>query len=106
MNKIKILLIIYFLIQNGCGIYSITGASIPAGTETFQVNYFENKAGNRPGSTVEPGLDRDFTIATIAAPTKMVETSTLSEEETQESEEQETSEENKEKSESDDKDEK
>ena len=49
--------------------------------------------------------DRDFTIATIAAPTKMVETSTLSEEETQESEEQETSEENKEKSESDDKDE-
>ena len=63
MNKIKILLIIYFLIQNGCGIYSFTGASIPAGTETFQVNYFENKAGNRPGSTVEPGLDRDFTIA-------------------------------------------
>ena len=63
MNKIKILLIIYFLIQNGCGIYSFTGASIPAGTETFQVNYFENMAGNRPGSTVEPGLDRDFTIA-------------------------------------------
>ena len=63
MNKIKILLIIYFLIQNGCGIYSFTGASIPAGTNTFQVNYFENKAGNRPGSTVEPGLDRDFTIA-------------------------------------------
>ena len=62
MNKIKILLL-YFLIQNGCGIYSFTGASIPAGTETFQVNYFENKAGNRPGSTVEPGLDRDFTIA-------------------------------------------
>ena len=74
MNKIKIL-IIYFLIQNGCGIYSFTGASIPAGTETFQVNYFENKAGNRPGSTVEPGLDRDFTIATIAAPTIMVEPS-------------------------------
>ena len=64
MNKIKILLLItYFLIQNGCGIYSFTGASIPAGTNTFQVNYFENKAGNRPGSTVEPGLDRDFTIA-------------------------------------------
>ena len=46
-----------------CGIYSFTGASIPAGTETFQVNYFENQAGNRPGSTVEPGLDRDFTLA-------------------------------------------
>lgn len=46
-----------------CGIYSFTGASIPPGTETFQVNYFENQAGNRPGSTVEPGLDRDFTLA-------------------------------------------
>jgi hypothetical protein len=63
MNKTKITLIIYILIQNGCGIYSFTGASIPPGTKTFQVNYFENKAGNRPGSTVEPGLDRDFTIA-------------------------------------------
>ncbi|MEL0299889.1 MAG: LptE family protein [Flavobacteriaceae bacterium] len=47
----------------GCGIYSFTGASIPAGTQTFQVNFFENQAGNRPGSTVEPGLDQDFTIA-------------------------------------------
>ena len=46
-----------------CGIYSFTGASIPAGTETFQVNYFVNEAGNRPGSTVEPGLDQEFTIA-------------------------------------------
>ena len=47
----------------GCGVYSFTGASIPEGTETFQVNYFENVAGNRPGSTVEPGLDQEFTIA-------------------------------------------
>jgi len=46
-----------------CGIYSFTGASIPPGTETFQVNYFNNEAGNRPGSTVEPGLDQEFTIA-------------------------------------------
>ena len=46
-----------------CSIYSFTGASIPAGTETFQVNFFENQAGNRPGSTVEPGLDQEFTIA-------------------------------------------
>ena len=46
-----------------CGIYSFTGSSIPVGVETFQVNYFENTAGNRPGSTVEPGLDSDFTIA-------------------------------------------
>ena len=46
-----------------CGIYSFTGASIPIGVETFQVNYFENTAGGKPGSTIEPGLDRDFTIA-------------------------------------------
>ena len=51
------------LILLNCGIYSFTGASIPEGTETFQVNYFENIAGNRPGSTVEPGLDQEFTIA-------------------------------------------
>tara|TARA_Y100001980_G_C14452262_1_gene235921 strand:- start:431 stop:910 length:480 start_codon:yes stop_codon:yes gene_type:complete len=47
----------------GCGIYSFTGASIPPGVTTFQVNFFENQAGNRPGSTVEPGLDNDFTNA-------------------------------------------
>ena len=46
----------------GCGIYSFTGASIPAGAKSFQVNYFENQAGSRPGSTVEPGVDRDFTL--------------------------------------------
>ena len=46
-----------------CGIYSFTGASIPSGASTFQVNFFENQAGSRPGSTVEPGLDRDFTLA-------------------------------------------
>ena len=46
-----------------CGIYSFTGSSIPVGVETFQVNYFEHTAGGKPGSTIEPGLDRDFTIA-------------------------------------------
>ncbi len=59
-------IVLYFLmcwtfIQ--CGIYSFTGASIPPGTETYQVNYFINEAGNRPGSTIEPGLDQEFTIA-------------------------------------------
>lgn len=48
---------------SSCGIYSFTGASIPPGTETFQVNYFNNEAGNKPGSTVEPGLDQEFTIS-------------------------------------------
>ena len=57
------ILCIFVFSWEACGIYSFTGASIPAGTETFQVNYFDNLAGNRPGSIVEPGLDRDFTLA-------------------------------------------
>ncbi|MGC6423126.1 MAG: LptE family protein [Flavobacteriaceae bacterium] len=61
-HRVLVVLFLSFL-PCSCGIYSFTGASIPPGTETFQVNYFENQAGNRPGSTVEPGLDRDFTIA-------------------------------------------
>lgn len=55
--------ILIFIGLNSCGIYSFTGASIPPGVTTFQVNFFENQAGNRPGSTVEPGLDNDFTNA-------------------------------------------
>ena len=51
------------MLLSACGIYSFTGASIPHGVSTFQVNFFENQAGNRPGSTVEPGLDYDFTNA-------------------------------------------
>ena len=55
------LLFSFSLISFSCGIYSFTGSSIPIGVETFQVDYFENTAGGKPGSTVEPGLDRDFT---------------------------------------------
>ncbi len=55
--------LILIAVVEGCGIYSFTGASIPPGVTTFQVNFFENQAGNRPGSTVEPGLDNDFTNA-------------------------------------------
>ena len=63
-NYLKLyLLFLLSLMIFGCGVYSFTGASIPEGTETFQVNYFENVAGNRPGSTIEPGLDQEFTIA-------------------------------------------
>ena len=60
-NKIFIFLIIIAI--NSCGNYSFTGASIPEGTETFQVNLFSNNSGNNVGSIYEPGLDRDFTIA-------------------------------------------
>ena len=63
-NKLKFTLsILFFVVLKSCGIYSFTGASIPPGVTTFQVNFFENQAGNRPGSTVEPGLDNDFTNA-------------------------------------------
>ena len=64
-NKVFLHLSIVFchIFFISCGIYSFTGSSIPIGAKTFQVNYFENMAGNRPGSTVEPGLDRDFTVA-------------------------------------------
>ena len=61
--KRYLLIIITLLLVTSCGIYSFTGSSIPIGVETFQVDYFENTAGGRPGSTIEPGLDRDFTIA-------------------------------------------
>ena len=62
LNKLFVLFLLMIITQ-GCGIYSFTGASIPPGVTTFQVNFFENLAGNRPGSTVEPGLDNDFTNA-------------------------------------------
>lgn len=60
--KFIYLLLFVFMIKS-CGNYSFTGASIPEGTESFQVNFFENEAGNSMGSIFEPGLDRDFTIA-------------------------------------------
>ena len=72
-----LIIVVSSLILVSCGIYSFTGSSIPVGVETFQVNYFDNTAGGKPGSTIEPGLDRDFTIATLAPPTVMkVEEST------------------------------
>ena len=63
LNYKIIILIIFSVFIEGCGNYSFTGASIPEGTESFQVNFFENEAGNSMGSIFEPGLDRDFTIA-------------------------------------------
>ena len=58
-----LIIVVSSLILVSCGIYSFTGSSIPVGVETFQGNYFDNTAGGNPGSTIEPGLDRDFTIA-------------------------------------------
>lgn len=47
---------------NGCGVYNFTGGNIGE-AKTFQVNYFKNYATQSPGSTFEPNLDRDFTLA-------------------------------------------
>ncbi|MBJ6368052.1 LPS assembly lipoprotein LptE [Snuella sedimenti] len=59
MKHIKHFLLLFTLATvSGCGFYSFTGASIPPGTETFQVNRFENNA-----LLVEPGLERDFKLA-------------------------------------------
>lgn len=47
------------LVMVSCKVnYSFTGVQTLAGIETFQVNYFQNNA-----ALVEPGLDRDFTLA-------------------------------------------
>lgn len=63
LNYKFIYLLLFVFIIKSCGNYSFTGASIPEGTESFQVNFFENEAGNSMGSIFEPGLDRDFTTA-------------------------------------------
>ncbi len=58
MKQLKSILIIFITFSaQSCGIYSFTGADTGA-AKTFQVNYFANSA-----ILVEPGLDRDFTIA-------------------------------------------
>jgi len=57
MNLYKHILVAMLpLLFFGCGIYSFTG--IETSAKTFQVNYFQNTA-----NLIEPGLDRDFTIA-------------------------------------------
>ena len=48
--------------MSGCGAYNFSGADIGT-AESFQVNFFQNYADQSPGSTIVPGLDRDFTLA-------------------------------------------
>ncbi|MCM4163712.1 MULTISPECIES: LptE family protein [unclassified Arenibacter] len=64
MFKIKslIILLVFTVCIAGCGIYNFTGGDVGTAT-TFQVNYFQNYASQNPGSTFEPGMDRDFTLA-------------------------------------------
>ena len=61
-NFILIVLLFFsiaaLLTDTGCGVYSFTGASIPAGAKTVSVQYFPNKA-----LLVEPTLSPTFTEA-------------------------------------------
>lgn len=63
-DSIKTICLYLFILftLNGCGVYNFTGGNV-GDAETFQVNYFQNYATQSPGSTFEPGLDRDFTQA-------------------------------------------
>ena len=63
LNCKRLVFFLFLISFHSCGNYSFTGASIPEGTETFQVNLFENNSGNNVGSIFEPGLDRDLTLA-------------------------------------------
>jgi len=64
MIKVKNLIILLVITSciAGCGIYNFTGGDVGT-AKTFQVNYFQNYASQNPGSTFEPGMDRDFTLA-------------------------------------------
>jgi hypothetical protein len=55
-TNISILLMVLLLLSSGCGVYSFTGASIPAGAKTVSVQYFPNKS-----QLVEPILSPTFT---------------------------------------------
>ena len=56
--KIAVLVMALALICQGCGIYSFTGASIPAEAKTVSVAYFPNHA-----QLVNPLLSNNFTSA-------------------------------------------
>jgi hypothetical protein len=59
MKRIQIfLLILLTFSQTACGVYSFTGASIPAGAKSVSIRYFPNNA-----MLVEPTLSIVFTTA-------------------------------------------
>ncbi|MCM4172892.1 hypothetical protein DHD32_15485 [Arenibacter sp. TNZ] len=61
-SKHIIMMLVVVASVSGCGIYNFTGGDVGTAT-TFQVNYFQNYASQNPGSTFEPGMDRDFTLS-------------------------------------------
>ena len=61
-NWLRIGLLGLLVFFHSCGAYNFSGADVGT-AQTFQVNFFQNYADQTPGSTIEPGLDRDFTLA-------------------------------------------
>lgn len=45
-----------------CGIYNFTGGDVGT-AKTYTVRYFQNYASQSPGSTFDPGLDREYTLS-------------------------------------------
>ena len=63
-NKLKLSVMVFFVLSclMGCGAYNFTGGDVGT-AQTFQVSYFQNYATQSPGSTFDPGLDREFTLS-------------------------------------------
>ena len=63
-NKLRISALVFIVLTclPGCGAYNFTGGDVGS-AQTFQVNYFQNYATQNPGSTFDPGLDREFTLS-------------------------------------------
>lgn len=61
-NGFRIAVLGLTLFLSGCGAYNFSGADVGE-AKTFQVNFFQNYADQTPGSTIVPGLDRDFTLS-------------------------------------------
>ena len=57
-HRILIVSLLMAVLCTGCGIYSFSGASIPAEAKTVSVQYFPNQA-----QLINPTLSNDFTTA-------------------------------------------
>ncbi|SHI69123.1 LptE family protein [Pseudozobellia thermophila] len=64
MKRLKTYLVLSLtaICLQGCGVYNFTGGNVGTAT-TFTIPTFQNYATQNPGSTFEPGLERDFTLA-------------------------------------------
>ncbi|QLG45821.1 LptE family protein [Costertonia aggregata] len=63
IKRISVVFFVFVILGiNGCGAYNFTGGDVGT-AKTFQIPQFQNYAGQSVGSTIEPGLDRDFTLA-------------------------------------------